>query len=346
MVKGKRYKTFVIDKSGIDGVFFLCAGTVAVLVVFIAACIGMGNKTFAKNIIGNFIGTKTAYAYIAEALDNENRIDAIIGTYTMTETKEKNDTNTPQIAREDVKTEQTPQVTESKTVSSSEIKNQSGKTVDTEKLLAEPLAFEKDGKKPCVLIVHTHTTESYLEQDRSIDETKNMIAIGTVIKDRLENGGIKVIHDTTVHDYPTYNGAYTRSAATVKNRLAENPDINIVLDIHRDAVAANDGKKVSLVTEINGEKTAQLMFVVGTDAQLTHEKWHENLKLALKLQRTADELYPTLMRPINLREQRFNQQLSEGSIILEVGANGNSIDEAKHSAELISNVLIKLLNNN
>ena len=87
------------------------------------------------------------------------------------------------------------------------------------------------------------------------------------------------------------------------------------------------------------------MFVVGTDEQLLHENWQENLKLALKLQHKANELYPTLMRPINLREQRFNQQLSSGSIIIEVGSNGNTLEEAKRGAELIADVISAVLLN-
>lgn len=338
------FKTYVFARSSIQNAFLLLVS--AALLILIFACIinFSVNKGFATFFLDKFFG-QTAYAEFTEIFtDAQGRVNTILGGYTMIIGEEKPIVKSPspspaQYARENTVVENTVSVT-------SEIKNQTEKTVDCEKLVSEPLSYIKAGKKPSVLIVHTHTTESYLEQDRSIDEEKNMIAIGRVVKEKLIEGGIEVIHDTTVHDYPSYNGAYTRSAATTKNRINENPDINIVLDIHRDAVQSDDGSKLSLVTQIADKKAAQLMFVVGTDAQLSHPKWQENMKLALKLQRCADTIYPTLMRPINLREQRFNQQLSEGSIILEVGTNGNSIEEAKYSASLISDVILKVLNNN
>ncbi len=218
-----------------------------------------------------------------------------------------------------------PQVTESTSKSLAEIKNQAGKTVDSDALANAPLAYKIEDGSPQVLIIHTHTTESYYEQDRSVDETKNITAVGNVIDEKLKAGGIEAIHDVTVHDYPSYSGAYTRSAATAKSRLLQNPGIKVILDVHRDAVASADGSKLKLTADINGEKAAQVMFVVGTDAQLAHCNWQENLKLALKLQRAANEL---------------------GSIIIEIGTNGNPLDEAKKGAELIGDVLVKVLSEN
>ncbi len=232
------------------------------------------------------------------------------------------------------------------------ISNSSGKSVDVNKLLNEPLSFEIGSDEPQILIVHTHTTESYTDSgktkytasdsDRSTDSAKNMIAVGNALAEVLNNRGIKTIHDTTVHDFPAYNGSYDRCKATVLNNLSKYPSIKIVLDVHRDGIVRQDGTKVKVACEVDGNKTAQCMFVVGTNSELTHDNWQENMRLAVKIQNKANEMYPGFMRPINLRSERFNQQLSKGSIIIEVGSNGNTLNEAIYSAKLMGNVISKL----
>ena len=163
--------------------------------------------------------------------------------------------------------------------------------------------------------------------------------VGNALCEVLEANGIKVIHDTTVHDYPAYNGSYDRCKATTLKNLEKYPSIKMVLDIHRDAIVRADGTKVKVACEINGEKCAQCMFVVGSNANLAHDNWQENLKLACKLQKKANEIYPDLMRAINLREERFNQQLSKGSLIIEVGSNGNTLAEAINGAKYMGEVI-------
>ncbi len=232
------------------------------------------------------------------------------------------------------------------------VSNNSGKDVDVNKLLAEPLSFDINSDEPQILIVHTHTTESYTDSgktkytasdsDRSTDSAKNMIAVGNALAEVLNSKGIKTIHDTTVHDFPAYNGSYERCKATVLKNLSKYPSIKMVLDVHRDGIVRADGTKVKVACEVEGNKTAQCMFVVGTNSELTHDNWQENMKLAVKIQNKANEMYPNFMRPINLRSERFNQQLSKGSIIIEVGSNGNSLNEAIYSAKLMGNVISKL----
>lgn len=343
MRKRKFIGAFVMPRGSAGGMLGAAVGAAAVF----ALSFIIGGGTLGEKLMDRYLGRNRAYAEAVEIFkDPQGRVSAIMGGYTYLVSEKPSPAPTepapsqtppPQVQPEPVK------VTESTSQSLAEVKNLAGKSFDADALAASPLAYKIDKDTPQVLIVHTHTTESYFEQDRSVDETKNMTAVGNVIAQKLEEGGIPTVHDITVHDYPSYNNAYTRAAATTKNRLAENPGIKIVLDVHRDAVAAADGSKLKLACDINGEKSAQVMFVVGTDAQLTHEYWQENLKLALKLQRMANEMYPGLMRPINLREQRFNQQLSKGSIIIEVGTNGNTLDEAKKGAELIANVLVEVL---
>lgn len=337
------FKALILTKASAGRLVSLSLGVIFVIVA-VTLLNNISGNDLIKQTLDIFLIRNRASAEFAEFFtDSDGFVYTIIDDYTMLVSEKE----APQTAPEP-KAYEPPVLqeitTEERTISSvSELKNQSGKEADINTLINQPLYFSKEGKSPCVLIIHTHTTESYYETDRSLDENKNMIAIGAVIAEKLKSAGIDVIHDTTVHDYPSYNNAYSRSAATVKNNLASNPQINVVLDVHRDAVASTDGKKLSLVTEIDGKKLAQIMFVVGTDAQLAHPNWQENLKLALKLQEYANRTYPSLMRPINLREQRFNQQLSAGSVIIEVGCNGNTLDEAKSGAELMGDVLSKVL---
>lgn len=236
------------------------------------------------------------------------------------------------------------------------ISNATSYDVNAETLSAEPPDFALDNNGVQVLIVHTHTTESYTaegkntytenDSDRSTDDTKNIVVVGNKICEVLNNAGIKTIHDTTVHDYPSYNGAYGRALATIKKNIEQNPSIKVVLDVHRDGLIRADGTKLKVTADINGVQTAQVMLVVGTNATgLQHDNWQSNMKFASKIQKKAIELYPDLMRPINLREERFNQHMTGGSLILEVGSNGNTLDEAVCGGEYIANVISEVLKN-
>ena len=258
-------------------------------------------------------------------------------------------------AEEEPEQTQTPEkqsVEEKSVPAKSQIKNQTKYEVNLTDF--ENLSFKTEGK-PKVLIVHTHTTESYAPEDdnlyfinnssRSCENDKNMIAVGDVIENKLRESGIEVIHNTTFHDYPVYNGAYGRSLSTINNEMANNSGINVVLDIHRDAIASESGTQLKFVTEINGKKAAQVMLVIGTDGGgLKHPGWRDNLTFAAKIQKKAEETYPGLMRPLNLREERFNQHTTPCSIIIEVGTNANKLSEAKYGAELIAECIANILN--
>lgn len=236
------------------------------------------------------------------------------------------------------------------------IRNETNYTVDIQSLLSAPLKLDLKGKGPKVLIVHTHATESYSPKgaesyqagvsDRSQDSSRNMIAVGDAAKAVFEKHGIEVIHDKTLHDHPNFNGSYANSLKTVEGYLKKYPSICVVLDLHRDAFVYEDGSKAKFVTEINGQKTAQLMLVVGTDAGgLDHPHWRENMKLALKIQSRILEKYPGLMRGVNLRRERFNGHTTKGSLIIEVGSSGNSLDEAVRGITLGAEEIAKLLKN-
>ena len=190
-----------------------------------------------------------------------------------------------------------------------------------------------------VLIVHTHTTESYTpsrkfsyipsDTDRTTDKNFNMVRVGEEIKNVLEAKGVKVYHDTSLNDHPSYSGSYNRSAADIESYIKKDPSIKIVLDVHRDAIEGKNGEKVKHTTRIDGIDAAKIMFVVGSNQSgLNHDNWEENMRFAVQLQKHTKSLYPNLCRPINFRSQRFNQQLAPGGIIVEVGTNGNTLDEA------------------
>lgn len=230
------------------------------------------------------------------------------------------------------------------------VSNSTGYQINPRDFLSSPLAFNIDNNGPQILIMHTHTTESYSEEtynkgapDRNLDETKNMTAIGNAMKEVFLRNGINAIHDKTVHDYPSYNASYQSAEATIRKNLSANSGIKVVLDVHRDGITREDGTKVKLVTDINGEKTAQIMLVVGTNVNLVHDNWQENFKLASKIQAKAIEVYPSLMRPIDLRKERFNEHLTLGSLIVEVGSNGNTIEEAIRGGERIAEVISMVL---
>jgi len=211
---------------------------------------------------------------------------------------------------------------------------------------------EEDG--PLVLLVHTHGTEAYLpdgvdyylpdEDFRSRDPGETVVAVGDVIAEALELLGIGVIHDTSMHDADSFNDAYTHSAAAVKTYLKKYPTIRYVIDVHRDSIfGANDVCGKTLTT-VDGLGTAQLMLVVGTDESgASHPDWQKNFTVATYLQETINNLYPTLARPLNLREHGFNQWLSTGSLILEVGSCGNTLSEAKQAGAFFAYAFAELL---
>lgn len=229
-----------------------------------------------------------------------------------------------------------------------EIKNQTSYPVNTSALYDTPCEFlpvEINSSSPQVLIFHTHTTESYAGSDRTDDEEKNVVSIGNVIENCLTERGINVLHCKTVHDYD-YNGSYSRSYETVENILKENPTIKIILDVHRDGIIYEDGSGLRVTADINGETQAQFMLVLGTDdGGLYHPNWEQNLSFGLKLQQKMNDKYPGLARPLDLRTERFNQNLGPGMLIVECGANGNTLDEVKKGAVSFSDALFDVITN-
>lgn len=234
------------------------------------------------------------------------------------------------------------------------INNGSSAALD-ETMLSRDYAAQLGAEEPQVLIIHTHGTESYTmpageeyepsDSFRTLDLSCNMIRIGDEIAQVLEEAGIGVVHDRTLYDYPSYSGSYDRSRAGIERCLAEYPTIAFVLDVHRDAVQDAEGNQYKLLCG-EDSNAAQIEFVIGSNGGgLSHERWRENLKLACAVQETLYADYPTLMRPIVVRSSRYNQQLTTGSLLVEVGTAGNSLAEAVNAARLFAAGFAETLQN-
>ncbi|MBQ4527999.1 MAG: stage II sporulation protein P [Clostridia bacterium] len=228
-------------------------------------------------------------------------------------------------------------------------------TVDIQKMALSDVNYDATGDNPKVLIIHTHGCETYSNEVgtglgingsyRTTDTSANMIAIGEILAAKLSERGINVIHDKTMCDYPSYNESYRNSLALIDGYLNKYPDIEFVFDIHRDAIESNTGVPIKLTYEYDNEVSAQVMIVCGTDALgLEHANWRDNLTLASKIQLYMEKNYPGIMRPINLREERFNMHKTKGSLIFEIGTHANTLDEAKKSAVYIADGIAKVLN--
>ena len=202
-----------------------------------------------------------------------------------------------------------------------------------------------------IIIFHTHTCESYTQSEnytyeesgnfRTVDLTRSVCRVGDELSKYMTSYGYNVIHDTTYHDYPSYTGSYGRSMATVENLLVSAPNTDVIIDVHRDAIA-DTSYAPSVI--IGDEIVSQLMFVIGTDGGgLEHPNWQNNLKFAIKVQSKANELYPGLFKPIVLRNSRYNQQLGNAACIIEVGATGNTLDQSILSMKYLSRVLSEIL---
>ena len=217
---------------------------------------------------------------------------------------------------------------------------------EIQSLMQQPLEWDLKKDPPAVLILSTHATESYTRQGepyrevsswRTLSEEYNMLSVGKRVGQLLEEAGIGILRDTQLHDYPSYNGSYVHARKSIQALLEEHPTVRLVLDLHRDASAGEAGQ-LRTVAQVEGQPSAQLMLVLGTN----HENYEENLSFALKLHAWLEEKYPGLMRPLQLRGQRFNQDLCPGAILVEVGAAGNSHGEAMTAAEKLAEGIIAL----
>jgi stage II sporulation protein P len=231
-----------------------------------------------------------------------------------------------------------PQGSASADLSSADVNNTTAYDIDVPALMAQPLEPTYGGASR-VLILHTHGSEAYTPDGgdiyepsdpfRTEDRRYSIIRVGDELASCLTERGFSVIHDTGIYDFPSYQGSYGRSDAVIASYLERYPDINLVIDLHRDAISAPDGSQYKTVANIGDEVCSQIMFFVGSDsAGLYHPKWQENFKLALRVQSEMNALYPSLARPIYLSQYRYNQHRSQGSLLVEVGSAGNTLEES------------------
>ena len=228
-------------------------------------------------------------------------------------------------------------------------------TLSNEELL-KPFGAELTGEAPQILILHSHGSEAYTPaaddgivwsgECRTTDTRYNVVRMGDAMAEVFGQAGISVLHDRTLYDYPEYAGSYDRSLAAIDRYLKEYPSIRFVLDVHRDAIETSSGSQVKVISEIDGQGTAsQLTLVVGSDGGgLSHPDWMENLRLAVAIQEQALTDYPTLMRPLLLRNSRYNQHATTGSLLVEVGTAGNAPEEAELAARLFAGEMVTVLN--
>lgn len=219
--------------------------------------------------------------------------------------------------------------------------------IDIQKLFGEKLNLSFKGA-PQILIIHTHGTESYLcdgsykesGSSHTLDARYSVIRVGDELVSKLGEKGYTALHDKGIYDFPSYTGSYERSMKAIQTYLNKYPSIKIVLDIHRDAALDAAGNAVKASAIINGSSTAQIMLVVGKGStEQPNPNWEENMKLALRIQAAMISRYPGLSRPISVSSNRYNEHLSHGSVLAEIGCNGDSLEEALASARLFADAL-------
>lgn len=228
------------------------------------------------------------------------------------------------------------------------VRDTAGCSVDIAALLEMPLSLNLTAEAPTVLILHTHATESYTQtedetyaetsQYRTLDTGYNLVSIGNRLESLLTDRGIGVIHAETLHDYPSYDGGYDNSRATAETVLAQEPGIQLILDLHRDAAVDTYGNQFTTSCRINGREAAQILFVVGAG----HPNWQENMALAVKLTALLEKKYPGSTRGIIIRSYDFNQDLSGGALLVEMGAAGDTREKALVAAEALAEVIAVL----
>ena len=236
------------------------------------------------------------------------------------------------------------------------VKNTNDTEIDLNALLKRKADLSVKKDEPCVLIFHTHTTETYQLLDRgfyaadfasrSSDSGQNMVRVGDEICKQLEEAGYSVLHDTEIHD-ARYTGAYEHSRAAVKDYLEKYPSIRITLDVHRDAILPDRTTKIKPTAVVGGKKAAQVMIISGCQEEgngvTDFPDWEENLVFALQLQKHMEVLFPGLTRPLFFCPRRYNMHLTHCSLLLEVGSDGNTLEEAVRSGRCIGKALAQLM---
>ena len=240
-------------------------------------------------------------------------------------------------------------ITESYNVEYGKVKIKNGTDYTlTQEMLTPDITIENKN----IVLFHTHSCESYTSSEaypytptgnyRTTDLNFTVTRVGTELETQLKQYNYNVVHSTDYHDYPAYNGSYTRSLKTVQNIL-QTTSADIIIDVHRDAIGSRSDYAPTVKIG-DTDEAAQLMFVIGTNAGgLWHPNWNQNLKFAIKIQEKAEEMYPGLFKPIMLTESRYNQHTGKYASIIEVGATGNTLEQCLTSMKYLAKVMNEVI---
>lgn len=222
---------------------------------------------------------------------------------------------------------------------------------NVKKLLSADLRIKKNRKKPQILIFHTHGGSEAFCDSKSGDVSQSIVGVGTTLTYYLKKHGYNVIHDTTRYDIINgkidRNRAYNNAAEHVKRTLQKYPSIQVIIDLHRDGV----GNKVHRTTVINGKRTAQVMFFNGLSRNrsgnigyLYNPNLQYNLAFSLQLKLKCMENYNDFAKPVYLKGYRYNLHLRKRALLIELGNENNTLQEAKNAMPHLAGVIDEVLN--
>lgn len=219
--------------------------------------------------------------------------------------------------------------------------------LSVEKLLGMDMTLPQEGDGPQILIYHTHSQEAFADSVPG-DVNTGIVGVGECLTKILtEQYGYRVLHHTGQYDVETRDNAYSRALPAVEQILAENPSIQVIIDLHRDEVA----EETKLVTDIQGRPTARFMFFNGLSRTrktgdidyLANENQEANLAFSFQMQLKAAEYYPGLTRRIYLKGYRYNMHLRPQTLLVELGAQNNTVEEAINACDPLAHILDMVL---
>ena len=302
-----------------------------------------------KDYLEGFLETEISSLKILKNSDKNNEVEneEIKEENQDTENKEQEEVKTAQTGVETQVVTNNP-ITESFNVQYGAVKLKNQTQINlTQEILTPNITIDNKN----VLIFHTHSCESYTSSDlfpytptgnfRTTDLNYTVTRVGTELENQLKQYNIPVIHDTSYHDYPAYNGSYTKSLQTVENIL-KTTQADIIIDLHRDAIGSRPDYAPTV--KIGDDYASQMMFVIGTnEGGLNHPNWEQNLKFAIKVQEKAEEMYPGLFKPIMVTPNRYNQHTGKYASIIEVGSTGNTLEQSLTSMKYLAKVLDEVM---
>ena len=219
----------------------------------------------------------------------------------------------------------------------------SSERLNVESFLQKDMSISKDGEGPQILIFHTHSQEGFADSVPG-DESTTILGVGEYLKQVLEETyGYQVLHHTGKYDVDSRNDAYSEALPEIEQVLSENPSIQVVIDLHRDSMPEN----TKLVMDLDGRPTARFMFfnglsrtrTTGNISYLYNENLDANLAFSFQMQLKAAEYYPGLTRKIYLKGYRYNMHLKDKFLLVELGAQNNTVEEAMNACDPLAHIL-------